>query len=82
MQKKRKLFITLGIIIAVIPLLGIPISWKYAASFILGIWVAGGAFLADRSISSVLGFSEKIKVVIQRENVKEEKKEIKKEEEK
>ena len=41
----------LGIILAVIPLLSIPVGFKYFFVIVLGIWIAGSAFLSDRTLS-------------------------------
>ena len=54
MNKKRKLFITLGIIIFLVPLLGIPIGWKYFFIIILGLWVALLSFLSERTLNDVI----------------------------
>jgi len=54
MNKKRKLFITLGIIIFLVPLLGIPIGWKYFFIIILGLWVALLSFLSERTLNDII----------------------------
>lgn len=54
MQKKRKLFITLGIIIFLVPLLGIPAGSKYFFTMILGLWVALASFFSERTINEII----------------------------
>ncbi|MFA5838547.1 MAG: hypothetical protein WC849_01230 [Candidatus Paceibacterota bacterium] len=51
MNRKRKLFMTLGIIIALIPLFSIPVGFKYFFIIILSLWIVGSAFLSDRTLS-------------------------------
>ncbi|MEK7182285.1 MAG: hypothetical protein AAB334_00850 [Patescibacteria group bacterium] len=68
MNKKRKLFITLGIIIFLIPLLGIPTGWKYFFTIILGLWVALSSFLSERTLNDVI--SKLIGVRIEKIKVK------------
>ena len=58
-QKNKKLFITLGIIIAVIPLLSLPSSWKDFIIIILGLWVAIASFLSDKEINMNFGKGKK-----------------------
>ncbi|TSD03501.1 MAG: hypothetical protein Athens071416_182 [Parcubacteria group bacterium Athens0714_16] len=54
MQKKRKLFITLGIIIFLVPLLGIPAGWKFFFTIILGLWVMLSAFFSERTLNDMI----------------------------
>ena len=68
MQKKRKLFITLGIIIFLVPLLGIPIGWKYFFTIILGLWVALLSFLSEKTLNDVI--SKLIGVRIEKKKAK------------
>lgn len=54
MNKKRKLFMTLGIIIFLVPLLGIPAGWKFFFIIILGLWVALASFFSERTLNDII----------------------------
>lgn len=88
MQRKRKLFMILGIILAIVPLLSIPVGFKYFFVMVLGLWIAGSAFLSDRTLSDFVAKKIGIRIHKKKLTIKkagellfgEERKEEKKEE--
>jgi len=54
MKDKRKLFITLGIIIILIPFLGVPTGWKHFFSIIVGLWILSSAYFFDKTPKDVV----------------------------
>ena len=63
-MKKKKVIIILGVLILIIPLLGIPHSWKNVLTVILALIVIGTAFSVNSSYESlkkkILNSNEKI----------------------
>jgi len=48
MENRRKIYIILGILVAIIPLLGFPNSFRTLILVFLGLLIAGGAFFSGR----------------------------------
>lgn len=62
MLRKRKLFMILGVVLALIPLLSIPVGFKYFFIIVLSLWIAGSAFLADKTLSDFVAKKIGIKI--------------------
>jgi len=57
-EKTKKTFIILGIIIAIVPFLGIPYSWKTFLFVVIGLGIAITAFFIGKDLKKFLGLEK------------------------